>query len=51
MTMQARLNHPALVVPGTLEPAQRLRASATMAGVPETMVYVQRFGALFGTEG
>ncbi len=49
--MQARIKHPALIVPGALETSQRLGASATTAAIPETMLYQQRFAGLFGREG
>jgi AhpD family alkylhydroperoxidase len=34
--MQARIKNPAVIVPGALEAAQALGASATTAGIPET---------------
>jgi hypothetical protein len=46
--MQARIQRPALTVPGALEAAQRLGSSATAAGIPETALYPQRFADLFG---
>jgi hypothetical protein len=48
--MQARVKNPALTVPGALEAAQKLRASAATAGIAETMFYLQRFAGLFGRE-
>ena len=38
--MQARIKNPALSVPGALEAAQNLAASATTAGIPETTLYM-----------
>lgn len=38
--MQARIKNPALSVPGALEAAQNLGASATTAGIPETTLYM-----------
>lgn len=38
--MQARIKNPALTVPGALEAAKQLGASATTAGIPETTLYV-----------
>jgi len=38
--MQARITNPALKVPGALEALQQLGASATMAGIPETTLYL-----------
>ncbi len=38
--MQARIKNPALLVPGALEAAQNLGASATTAGIPETTLYM-----------
>ena len=49
-TMQARLKNPALTVPSALEAAQKLGASATTAGIPETTLYLQCFAGLFGRE-
>jgi len=49
--MQARVKNPALTVPGALEAAQKLGASATTAGITETTLYLQRFAGLFGGEG
>jgi hypothetical protein len=49
--MQARVKNRALTVPGALEAAQKLRASATTAGIPETTLYLQRFAGPFGREG
>jgi hypothetical protein len=49
--MQARIKNPALTVPGAFEAAQKLGASATTAGIPETTLYLQRFAGLFGREG
>lgn len=48
--MQARLKNPALTVPSALEAAQKLGASATTAGIPETTLYLQCFAGLFGRE-
>jgi AhpD family alkylhydroperoxidase len=38
--MQARIENPALIVPGALEAFQNLAASATAAGIPETTLYI-----------
>jgi AhpD family alkylhydroperoxidase len=38
--MQARIENPALSVPGALEALQQLGASATTAGIPETTLYM-----------
>ena len=38
--MQARIKNPAVSVPGALEAAQNLAASATTAGIPETTLYM-----------
>jgi AhpD family alkylhydroperoxidase len=38
--MQARIQNPALIVPGALEALQQLAASATSAGIPETTLYM-----------
>jgi AhpD family alkylhydroperoxidase len=38
--MQARIDNPALSVPGALEALQQLAASATTAGIPETTLYM-----------
>jgi AhpD family alkylhydroperoxidase len=38
--MHARIKNPALSVPGALEALQQLGASATSAGIPETMLYM-----------
>ncbi len=38
--MQARIKNPALTVPGALEALQKLGASATDAGIPETTLYL-----------
>ncbi len=38
--MQARIENPALSVPGALEALQKLGASATTAGIPETTLYM-----------
>jgi AhpD family alkylhydroperoxidase len=38
--MQARIKNPALSVPGALEALQKLGASATAAGIPETTLYM-----------
>jgi AhpD family alkylhydroperoxidase len=38
--MQARIENPALSVPGALEALQQLGASATNAGIPETTLYM-----------
>jgi AhpD family alkylhydroperoxidase len=38
--MQARIDNPALSVPGALEAFQQLAASATSAGIPETTLYL-----------
>lgn len=49
--MLASAQNPALTVPGALEAAQKVGASATTAGIPETTHYLQRFAGLFGREG
>ena len=38
--MQARIENPALSVPGALEALQQLAASATTAGIPETTLHM-----------
>jgi AhpD family alkylhydroperoxidase len=38
--MQARIQNPALIVPGALEALQQLAVSATTAGIPETTLYL-----------
>jgi AhpD family alkylhydroperoxidase len=38
--MQARIKNPALSVPGAFEALQKLGASATSAGIPETTLYM-----------
>ena len=38
--MQARIQNPALSVPGALEALQNLGASATTAGIPESTLYM-----------
>jgi AhpD family alkylhydroperoxidase len=38
--MQARIENPALSVPGALKALQKLGASATTAGIPETTLYL-----------
>jgi AhpD family alkylhydroperoxidase len=38
--MQARIENPAISVPGALEALQNLGASATSAGIPETTLYM-----------
>jgi AhpD family alkylhydroperoxidase len=38
--MQARIKNPALTVPGALDAAQKLGASATTAGIPKTTLYM-----------
>jgi AhpD family alkylhydroperoxidase len=38
--MQARIENPAMSVPGALEALQKLGASATTAGIPETTLYL-----------
>ncbi len=38
--MQARIENPALSVPGALQALQKLGASATTAGIPETTLYM-----------
>jgi AhpD family alkylhydroperoxidase len=38
--VQARIKNPALTVPGALEAAQQLAASANTAGIPETTLYM-----------
>jgi AhpD family alkylhydroperoxidase len=43
--MQARIENPALSVPGALEALQNLGASATTAGIPETTLYMVQLRA------
>ncbi len=43
--MQARINNPALVVPGALEAFQQLGALATTADIPETTLYMVQLRA------
>ena len=38
--MQARIENPAMSVPGALEALQKLGASASTAGIPETTLYM-----------
>ena len=38
--MQARIKNPAMSVPGALEALQKLGASASTAGIPETTLYM-----------
>lgn len=38
--MQARIENPAMSVPGALQAFQRLGASATTAGIPETTLQI-----------
>jgi AhpD family alkylhydroperoxidase len=38
--MQARINNPALAVPGALEALQKFATSATSAGIPETTLHM-----------
>jgi len=49
--MQARVKNRPLTVPGALEAAQTLGASARTAGIPEAMGYLQRLAGRFGREG
>jgi AhpD family alkylhydroperoxidase len=42
---QARIKNPALIVPGALEAAKQLAASATTAGIPETTLYMVQLRA------
>jgi AhpD family alkylhydroperoxidase len=43
--MQTRLKNPAMSVPGALEAAQKLGASATTVGIPETTLYMVQLRA------
>jgi AhpD family alkylhydroperoxidase len=43
--MQARIENPAMAVPGALEALQQLAASATTAGIPETTLYMVQLRA------
>ena len=43
--MQARIKHPALIVPGSLEALQRLTESATNAGIPAATLYMLQLRA------
>jgi AhpD family alkylhydroperoxidase len=43
--MQARIKNPALSVPGALEALQKLGASASTAGIPETTLYMLQLRA------
>jgi AhpD family alkylhydroperoxidase len=43
--MQARIENPALSVPGALEALRNLGASATTAGIPETTLYMVQLRA------
>jgi hypothetical protein len=47
---QESSQEPGADCPGALEAAQKLRASATTAGIPETTLYLQRFAGPFGRE-
>ena len=38
--MQARINHPAVTVPGVMQALQKLGAAAKHTGVPETTLYL-----------
>lgn len=38
--MQPRIKHPAMILPGAMDALQRLGASARMAGVPATTLYL-----------
>jgi hypothetical protein len=49
--MQARVENLTLTVLGALEAPQKLGASATTAGIPETTLYLQRFAGRFGRVG
>jgi hypothetical protein len=49
--MQTGVKDPALTAPGAREAAQKLGASSTTAGIPETTLYLRRFAGLFGREG
>jgi AhpD family alkylhydroperoxidase len=42
---QARIKNPALIVPGALEAAKQLAASATTAGIPATTLYMAQLRA------
>ena len=43
--MQARIENPALSVPGALEALQQLAAAATTAGIPDTTLYMVQLRA------
>jgi AhpD family alkylhydroperoxidase len=43
--MQARIKNPALTVPGALDAFQKLGASATTAGIPETTLHLMELRA------
>ena len=43
--MQARIENPAMAVPGALEALQQLAVSATTAGIPETTLYMVQLRA------
>ena len=43
--MNARIENPALSVPGALEALQQMAASATTAGIPETTLYLAQLRA------
>lgn len=49
--MQAEIKNLSLTVPGALEAAQKLRAWAIIAGVSETILYLQRVVGLLSREG
>jgi len=49
--MQARVDNLTLTVAGVLEAAQKLGASATTAGIPETTLYLQHFAGRLGRVG
>lgn len=43
--MKARIQNPAVIVPGALEALRKLAASATSAGIPETTIYMTQLRA------
>jgi hypothetical protein len=49
--MAARIENPTLTVPGAVDAAQKLGASATTAGIPKTRRHLQRFAGPFGRQG
>ena len=43
--MKARINNPAMILPGALEAFQQLGAAATTSGIPETTLYMVQLRA------